>query len=181
MIENCYDFAWQRRSQTLRQWGKDSTGQIEYTINDHGFRSPHNFVSVPDYAFFGNSIVFGIGVEQPRIMASQFENSHNYGLSGHYMNHHSVTNLERFVASTLYSLHTQIVFFWIDRDEPINRMIELINQRVPRVLHISSGQKRPGAVNLMPHIDLDVSGTHPGPNTHSMWAKTIQLLLNRRG
>jgi hypothetical protein len=111
MIENCYSFAWERRSQTLRQWGKDSTGLIEYKINDHGFRSPYNYNTVPGYAFFGNSIVFGIGIEQPHIL--------------------------------------------------------------------TSGQKRQGAINLMPHVDDDVSGTHPGPKTHNMWAKTIKLLLNR--
>lgn len=181
MIQNCYDFAWQRRSQTLRQWGKDSTGLIEYQINDQGFRSPTNYTTVPDYAFFGNSIVFGIGVEQSLILTSHFENSQNYGLGGEYMNHHSATNLEQFVASKLYSDRTKIVFFWIERPEPIDHMIESINKTVPGVLHISSGPKRRGAVNLMPSIDEDVSGTHPGPRTHSMWAKTIKLLLQDRG
>jgi hypothetical protein len=136
---------------------------------------------VPDYAFFGNSIVFGIGIEQPHILTSHFENNQNYGLSGGYMNHHSVTNLEQFVASKLYSDRTKIVFFWIDRLEPIEDMIVWINKIVPGVLHISSGQPCKGAINLMPHIDNDVSGTHPGPKTHSMWAKTIKLLLNRNG
>lgn len=181
MIENCYDYAWQRRSQTVREWGKDSTGLVEYQINDHGFRSPHNYVSTPDYAFFGNSIVFGIGVAQTEILTSHFANSHNYGLSGNYMNHHSVTNLERFIHSDLYSVSTKIVFFWVDRDEPIADLIAAINARVPGVLHISSGQPRPGAVNLMPNIDHDVSGTHPGVRTHAMWARTIHLLLNRSG
>jgi len=179
MIENCYSFAWERRSQTLRQWGKDSTGLIEYRINDHGFRSPHNYNTVPDYAFFGNSIVFGIGIDQPQTLVSYFENSQNYGLSGEYMNHHSVTNLQRFVASELYSALTKIVFFWIDRAEEIEHMIDTVDKIAPGVLHISSGQKRQGAINLMPQIDQDVSGTHPGPKTHQMWAKTIKLLLNR--
>lgn len=181
MIENCYSFAWERRSQILRQWGKDSTGLIEYKINDQGFRSPHNYDTVPNYAFFGNSIVFGIGVEQPHILTSHFENSQNYGLSGSYMNHHSVTNLQRFVASELHKEYTKIIFFWIDRPEPIQDMIDSVNKIAPGVLHISSGQKRQGAINLMPNVDDDVSGTHPGPRTHSMWAKTIKQLLDRSG
>lgn len=181
MIQNCFDLAWQHRGQTVRSWGKDSTGLIEYKINDQGFRSPHNYDTIPNYAFFGNSIVFGIGVEQPKILVSHFENSQNYGLSGGYMNHHSVTNFEQFVTSKLYSDHTKIIFFWIGRPEPIEDMIVHVNKVVPGVLHISSGQKQQGAINLMPNIDNDVSGTHPGPRTHSMWAKTIKLLLNRNG
>jgi hypothetical protein len=179
MIQNCYDYAWQRRGQTVHQWGKDNTGLIEYKINDQGFRSCCNYDTIPDYAFFGNSIVFGIGVEQTQTLVSQFENSHNYGLSGNYMNHHSVTNLQQFVASKLYNSPTKIVFFWVDRAEPIDDMIDQINQSITGVLHISSGKSKRGAINLMAHIDRDVSGTHPGPKTHQMWAKTIKLLLNR--
>lgn len=179
MIQNCYDYAWQRRGQTVRQWGKDTTGLVEYKINDQGFRSPYNYDAVPDYAFFGNSIIFGVGIEQTQTLVSKFENSHNYGLSGNYMNHHSVTNLQQFVASELYNGQTKIVFFWIDRTEPINDMINQINDLIPGVLHVSSGKPRRGAINLMPQIDSDVSGTHPGPKTHLMWAKTIKLLLNR--
>jgi hypothetical protein len=179
MIQNCYSYAWERRGQTTCHWGKDSTGLIEYKINDQGFRSPWNYDTIPDYAFFGNSIVFGVGVDQAQTLVSHFENSHNYGLSGNYMNHHSVTNLQQFVASELYSDQTRVVFFWIDRLEPIEDMIQQVNQLIPRVLHISSGQKKRDAINLMPHIDNDVSGTHPGPKTHRIWAKTIKLLLDR--
>lgn len=179
MIQNCFESAWQHRGQTVRQWGKDSTGLVEYTFNQSGFRSAAEYSNTPDYAFFGNSIVFGVGVPVKKILASQFENSQNYGLSGSYMNYHSVTNLKNFVTSPLYSQQTKIVFFWIDRNEPIENMIQTVNQTVPGVLHISSGQKRHGAVNLMPSTDQDVSGTHPGPATHLMWAKTIKLLLSR--
>jgi hypothetical protein len=180
MIENCYQFAWQRRGQTHNQWGKDATGLIQYVINNQGFRSPVDYDSSPDWAFFGNSIVFGVGVPWHQILVSQFSNSQNYGLSGQYMNHHSVTNLKKFVDSPLFDPKTQIVFFWIDRDEKIESMIQEVNSIVPTVLHISSGQKRSGAINLMPHIDFDVSRTHAGPKTHAMWAKTIKLLINAR-
>lgn len=164
---------------TLRQWGKDRTGLIEYQFNQQGFRSHADYTTVPDYAFFGNSIVFGVGVDLCDTLTAQFDHSQNYGLSGCYMNHHSVTNLQRFVTSSLYSVNTKIVFFWIDRDEPIDNQIQQVNQMVNNILHISSGIKRSGTINLMPKIDTDVSGTHPGPATHKMWAKTIQLLLNR--
>lgn len=180
MIQNCFAPAWEHRGQIVRQWGKDSTGLIEYQINNQGFRSLVDYTTTPNYAFFGNSIVFGIGLPLPQILVSQFKSSQNYGLSGIcYMNHHSITNLEQFVNSPLYNPSTRIVFFWIDRDEPIEELIQQVNQLVPKVLHISSGKKRSGAINLMPHIDDDVSGTHPGPATHQMWAKTIKLLLSR--
>lgn len=179
MIQNCWDPAWQHRGQTVRQWGKDSTGLVEYQFNNQGFRSATDYTSSPQYAFFGNSSVFGVGVPVSETLVSHFDSAHNYGLSGSYMNHHSVTNLKQFVSSPLYSNETKIIFFWIDREEPIEQMIQDVDQLVPGVLHISSGQKRRGAINLMPHKDADVSGTHPGPATHTMWAKTIQLLLNR--
>ena len=91
------------------------------------------------------------------------------------MNWHSVENLKQFV-----KIHnSRIVFFWVARDESIEDMIQEVNTMVPNVLHISSGQKQKGAINLMPATDSDVSGTHPGPKTHAMWARTIELLLNR--
>ena len=179
MIQNCFEPAWQHRGQTVRQWGKDRTGLIEYQFNQQGFRSCVDYTSSPDYAFFGNSIVFGVGVEISNTLVSQFERSQNYGLSGIYMNHHSVTNLQHFVNSSLYNGNTKIVFFWIDREEPIEDMIQQVNNLVPNVLHISSGKKYRGAINLLPNQDQDVSGTHPGPRTHQQWAKTIGLLLSR--
>lgn len=180
MIENCYEFAWNRKGQTHNKWGKDQTGLIEYQINNQGFRSPVDYTHPPDWAFFGNSIVFGVGVPCDQILVSHFTNSHNYGISGRYLNHHSVTNVQRFVNSPLFDGNTKIVFFWIDRDENIEQMIQQVTDLVPNVLHISSGQKRKGAVNLVPNIDFDVSGTHPGPKTHALWAKIIKLLVNAR-
>ena len=176
MIENCYLPAWQHRGQVVKTWGKDSTGSIEYQFNQQGFRSPVNYDTSPDWAFFGNSIVFGIGVPYSKTLVAQFENSQNYGLSGDYMNHHSMTNLFNFAQTDLYTPTTKIAFFWIDRPEPIESMIKQINQKIPNVIHIISGQKLSGAINLMPQQDDDISGTHPGPLTHAMWAKCIQLL-----
>ena len=161
----------------MTSWGKDSTGLIQYRFNDQGYRHGLNYNWPADWAFFGNSIVFGVGVAEPQILTSQFERSQNYGLSGHYMNHHSVTNLTHFLHSECCTDNTRIVFFWIDREqEDVDALIQQVKHMVPRCINISSGQKRPGAINLMPHKDWDVSGTHPGPHTHAMWAKTIQLL-----
>lgn len=178
-VNNCYDPAWQHRGQTVNRWGKDQTGLINYQFNQQGFRHTQDYNWKPSIAIFGNSIVFGIGVNYTDILCNLLPDTQNYGLSGFYMNHHSVSNLKQFVSSDLYSPNVKIVFFWIDRSEPIEDMIQEVNQVLPNVLHISSGTKRAGAVNLMPSIDYDVSNTHPGPLTHKMWAKTIKLLLDR--
>ena len=178
-VNNCYDPAWQHRGQTVNRWGKDRTGLIEYQFNNQGFRNVQDYNWKPSIAIFGNSIVFGVGVDYPDILCNLLPDTQNYGLSGIYKNHHSVTNLKEFISSDLYSSSVKIVFFWIDRAEPIEDMIQDINQATPNVLHISSGIKRAGAINLMPSTDYDVSGTHPGPLTHRMWARTIKLLLDR--
>ena len=178
-VNNCYDLAWQARGQTVSRWGKDQTSLIKYQFNQQGFRHARDYNWQPSIAIFGNSTVFGVGVDYPNIFCNLLPNTQNYGLSGSYMNHHSMTNLKEFVSSDLFSTNARIVFFWVDRDEPIEDMIQQVNQITPGVLHISSGAKRLGAINLMPSIDYDVSRTHPGPNTHIVWAKTIKLLLER--
>ena len=179
-VNNCYEPAWQHRGQIVHTWGKDQTGLIEYRFNAQGFRHLCDYNWQPSIAVFGNSIVFGIGMEYDNILCNLLPNAQNYGLSGiDYMNHHSVTNLARFVSSDLYTPATRVVFFWIDRPEPIEDQINQVNQLCPGVLHISSGAQRTGAINLMPSVDQDVSGTHPGAQTHRIWARTINLLLER--
>jgi hypothetical protein len=176
-VDNCYQPAWQNRNQTVRTWGKDQTGLVEYQFNSQGYRNSANYDWPAQWAFFGNSIVFGVGVPEKQILTSYFEQSQNYGLSGSYMNHHSVTNLANFVKSACCAPNTRIVFFWVDREqEDIASLISQVKTIAPHCLNISSGQQRAGAINLMPHRDWDVSGTHPGPLTHQMWAKTIKLL-----
>lgn len=177
-LDNCFPPAWQHRSQTVREWGKDHTGLIQYRLNAQGYRHATYYDWPAEWAFFGNSIVFGVGVPESQILTSYFERSQNYGLSGAYMNHHSVTNLAAFVRSTCYTPQTRVVFFWIDRDEDIEQLMCQVGALVPRCLNISSGQRRANAVNLMPAVDSDVSGTHPGPRTHKIWADTIRLLAH---
>ena len=82
----------------------------------------------------------------------------------------------------MYQEGTKIVFFWIDRPgvEDIASMIKEVDLICANVLHINLGVKVPGAINLFPHVDLDVSGTHPGPHTHIKWAKTIELIFNSK-
>mgnify|MGYP003658098618 CR=1 FL=1 len=179
-FDNCYELAFNARNTIQPKWGKDQTGIIEYQFNSQGFRGSCSYSWVPTHAFFGNSAVFGVGVNYDKIFASQFTNAHNYGLSGNYMNWHSIENLKKYMASPFHTLSTKIVFVWIDRPEVENIpvLIDQVNTLRSNVLHITMGDKYPTAINLMPSIDYDVSGTHPGPKSHRMWAKTIKLLLN---
>jgi hypothetical protein len=176
-VDNCCEPLWQHRGQTVKTWGLDNTGLIDYRLNSQGFRHRSTYDWPAEWAFFGNSIVFGIGVDEPEIMTSYFANSQNYGLAGQYMNFHGVANLKNFLKSSCCTPSTRIVFFWIDREiEDVDSLIQQVKILAPNCLNISSGQRRPNAINLMPHRDRDVSGTHPGPKSHKMWARTIQLL-----
>ena len=114
------------------------------------------------------------------ILVNQFDLSQNYGLAGEYLNRESVDNLRNFVNSSQFN-NAQIIFFWIDRpgQEDISHLIFEVNSFCSNVLHISQGVKYPGAINLMPHIDLDVSGSQPGIKTHKLWADTIKLCLKK--
>jgi len=181
LIDNCYEPAWAHRGQSVFKWGKDQTGSIQYRFNSQGYRSDKTYDSPATWAFFGNSIVFGIGVCESKILTSYFEGSQNYGLAGNYLNQHSVSNLRNFLKSPFCNPNTRIVFFWIDRDtENIDHLIDSVDEMTDRCLHISSGIRRMKTINLMPPCDQDVSGTHPGPATHLMWAKTIKLLYDRK-
>jgi hypothetical protein len=181
MIDNCFAPAFEARGTTVTAWGKDNTNTVEYQFNNSGFRSSKEYTESPDYAIFGASNVFGVGVPIEQTMCELIPHCQNYGIAGNYLNHHSVDNLKKFIASPLYQPKTKLVFFWIDRPgiEDIAQMIHQVNEICPGVLHINLGVKVPGAINLFPHVDLDVSKTQPGPKTHAQWARVVQLLCNK--
>lgn len=179
-IQNSNILLYNQKGKTLMSWGKDRTGKIVYKINNQGFRGEHDFDYKPNYAFFGTSTLFGIGVKAEDILISYFPNAHNYGLAGLYLNRESIENLKKFINSGLYDETVKIIFFWIDRPgkEDLNKLLQEVKSIKNNILHISQGIKYNGMINLMPHIDLDVSETQPGPKTHKIWAKTIKQLLN---
>jgi len=177
MIQNSNKFLFDARGTTVTRWGKDQTGTINYKLNNQGFRGDQDYDRSPSYAFFGSSAIFGIGINNKDILVNQFDNSQNYGLAGEYLNQDSITNLKNFLKSNLYT-NTRIVFFWVERNnEDIPTLVKYIDALAPNVLHISQGPQYPGLINLMPQIDQDVSNTHPGPQTHRLWANTIKALF----
>lgn len=173
----CYPL-FEQRNKTLSGWGKDTTGKINYSINNQGFRNQKNYDFIPKYAFFGSSSLFGIGVDEKDILVSYFPDSQNYGLAGDYLNIHSIENLENFLKSSIYRPEVKTVFFWVERDnENIIELSARIRKMSPATLQISQGKKYINLINLIPQVDSDVSGTHPGPKTHKIWAKSIKLLF----
>lgn len=169
----------QCRGLTLDRFGKDTTGTIQYVFNKQGFRSSVDYVDVPSVAFFGCSLVFGIGVAQQKITSSYFANSHNYGLAGTYNNHDIYQTIDAFRCSSLYK-PTPCVVVWHSRDsENLQQYYE--NLKDINIYHFFCGQKLSYAncFAMIKNIDSDVSNTHMGPDTHKMFYRTVCALLNR--
>lgn len=165
---------------TVDKFGKDQTGQIQYSFNRQGFRSSVDYCNSPDYAFFGCSLVFGVGVDQQHLFSALFNNSHNYGLAGEYNNHDVMTVLKTFLMSDLYHCTTNIAVVWHSRDSDC--LPEFYNQlRDYNIKHFYCGTslKQPQCYRFPPQQDQDVSDTHPGPKTHHMFSKMLWDLFDQ--
>ena len=162
------------------QFGKDSTGKINYKFNQQGFRSDIDFNFVPDYAFFGCSLVFGIGVTVENVFSSYFISSQNYGLAGTYNNDDVYIILDAFLKSDLYSQHTKIVVVWTNRHTE-NLDTYYHNLKDYDIKHFFCGEKLPynNCYAMLKNLDNDVSATHMGPKTHQFFYKFLWSLLNR--
>lgn len=180
LVQNSNSFLYEQRGKIITQWGKDQTGLVSYRINQQGFRGKQDYNWTPEFAFFGSSTIFGIGIAEEDTLVSHFSNAHNYGLAGEYLNACSVKNLKNFLNSSVYNSSVKIIFFWIDRPgrENLNDLLAVVQNLNSNILHISQGAKYSGMINLMPHVDTDVSGTQPGIKTHRIWASTIKQLFN---
>ena len=170
----------QCRGSMSDRFGKDSTGKINYKFNQQGFRSDIEFNFVPDYAFFGCSLVFGIGVTVENVFSSYFINSQNYGLAGAYNNDDVYIILDAFLKSDLYSQHTKIVVVWTNRHTE-NLDTYYHNLKDYDIKHFFCGEKLPynNCYAMLKNLDNDVSTTHMGPKTHQFFYKFIWSLLNR--
>lgn len=160
---------WHSRGLTLDKFGQDQTGQILYRFNDQGFRADGVWDFVPDYAFFGCSIVAGIGVPIEQTFASMFAKSHNYGIAGEYSNASTLQIIQAFVHSKVYSKNTKMAVIWTDRnpehlDSYLAQLCDL------PMIHFFCGEllNYPHCYKMVANIDWDASGTHPGPRTHRL-------------
>ena len=163
---------------TVNKFGKDSTGTIKYTFNNQGFRSDRDYVDVPDYAFFGCSLVFGIGVDNNQLFANMFNNSHNYGLAGTYTNHDIFQVIEKF--NQTYNNNVKKVVCWTDRDS------HLLSNYSPALADLNFYQFFCGDVlhyqncfKMLPDVDRDVSQSHMGVNSHKQMYKVLCALFKQ--
>jgi hypothetical protein len=164
---------------TVDSFGKDTTGKVLYTFNKQGFRSQIDYVTSPSVAFFGCSLVFGVGVDQDKIATSYFKNSHNYGLAGNYDNQDTYQIIKKFTASRLYD-NTPMIVVWHSRDsENLNQYYDDLKSF--NIYHFFCGQKLQAlnCFTMVQNIDADVSETHMGPKTHELFFKIICALLNQ--
>ena len=164
---------------TVDTFGKDTTGKVLYTFNKQGFRSQFDYVTSPSVAFFGCSLMFGVGVDQDKIATSYFKNSHNYGLAGEYDNQDIYCTIDRFVNSSLCR-NTPIVVAWHSRDS--ENLDQYYHQLAGHdIYHFFCGEKlqHPNCFKMIKNSDQDVSGTHMGPASHQTFNKIVCALLNQ--
>lgn len=165
---------------TLDRFGLDQTGKITYTFNQQGFRSDYNFDFIPSYAFFGCSLVVGIGVPIEQTFASYFLDSQNYGQAGRYSNVSIFESIEQFINSHLYRPDICMAVFWTDRganllDEYYHKLSNL------SMIHFFCGNPLPysNCYPMVANLDHDVSNTHIGPATHKFIYKLLCSLFDR--
>ena len=178
MITNHVTGMIQNKCQILNSFGKDQTGLISYQFNNQGFRSNSDYDFVPAYAFFGCSMVFGIGVPNEETFAYKFNNSQNYGLAGEYDNHDVMTTIENFVSSSLYSPSVKMLVVWHIRDsaalDDFYKKLKHFN-----IFHFYCGNPLPyeRCFPIVKNLDHDVSNTHLGPKTHNFYHRVFNSLF----
>jgi hypothetical protein len=166
-------------NQTLNQFGKDNTGKITYTFNQQGFRSNKNFDFIPKYAFFGCSLVFGIGVPVEQVFSSFFDLSQNYGQAGNYDNDSIFDVINEYVNSAVYSADTKLAVVWTNRNiENLDRYYHALAEY--NIIHFFCSQPLPYAncYPMLPDIDSDVSGTHMGIKSHEAFYNALCDIFN---
>jgi hypothetical protein len=181
MIINHVNDMIQNKCQVLNSFGKDQTGLISYKFNDQGFRGNKDYNFIPEYAFFGCSIVFGIGVPIEDTFSYKFNNSQNYGLASRYDNRDVMTIVDKFVSSPLYSPLVKIVVVWHSRDSS-NLDTYYKNLKHFNIFHFYCGDPLPyeRCFPVIKNLDYDVSGTHCGPKTHNFYYRVFKsLFLNQ--
>lgn len=165
---------WNQHGKTVDTFGKDNTKTVIYNFNDLGFRSSKNFDFVPDYAFFGCSLVLGIGIDEDKTFASKFENSQNYGICGSYDNSQIFQIIDNFLHSDLYAPYVKMAVVWTERDP------ELLEDYYQRLLpynfvHVFCGKPLPypKCYPMIKNLDWDASQTHMGVKTHQFLYKFL--------
>ena len=168
-----------KQGKCTNRFGLDSTGVIQYQFNRQGFRATKDFDFIPDYAFFGCSLVFGIGVPENVTFPYLFKNSQNYGLAGLYDNADVMLVLQNFLKSDLYRDYVKIVVVWHKRqDQLLSQYYQLLKDF--NIIHFFCGPVLPykRCYRFPLNQDFDASGTHPGIKTHKFLCKALNSLFH---
>jgi hypothetical protein len=168
------------QGQTINKFGLDRTGTVDYQFNKQGFRSHVDFNFVPDYAFFGCSLVFGIGVPYNSIFPNMFDRVHNYGIAGNYNNDDIFSIIKNYLNSLAYNDLTKKFVYWTDRNtESLDRYSKQLSDQ--GFIQAFCGDKTPykNCFAGFPAVDADVSKTHMGAKTHLGTYKLLCNLFNQ--
>lgn len=179
-VNNSVSDMWALRGTTAGCFGKDQTDIVSYTFNQQGFRSSTDFVQIPKYAVFGCSLVMGIGVPEDQIVSSYFSDCQNYGLAGRYTNQDILNTVTKFSQSILYSPDVKMAVVWTDRNdqELVDAYRSLAHLNIVHFFCGSVlGQDR--CYKFPKSLDIDVSGTHPGPGTHKTFYNILCRLFDQ--
>ena len=180
MINTPIDLMWRNCATTVKQFGLDQTGEIEYRFNSQGFRGNRDYNFIPDYAIFGCSIAFGIGVPWEKTIAGHFDQIHNYGLASNYNNSHCFTIIKQFLNSEWFRPTVKMAVIWTDRDQ--TALPEYVgNLQEHPMIHLFCGDcpTFPNCYKFIPNLDQDISNTHPGPDTHKFIYRSLCQLFNQ--
>lgn len=163
---------------TVDKFGRDQTGIIKYKFNAQGFRSDRDYDFEPTVAFFGCSLVFGIGVQYQDIFSSKFGQSHNYGLAGYYHDEDILSTVKQFIE--LGYAHIPKIVVWKNQTGHITtqHIDDLKDQKIYHFFCYNPVNAS-SCYKMIPQIDDDASGTHLGPRTHNLFAKMICQLLKQ--
>ena len=169
----------QLAGQTVNKFGLDQTGQINYTFNKQGFRNNQDYNFVPEYAFFGCSLVFGIGVDINNVSASLFKNSQNYGLAGQYTNEDIYNTCMNFVNSKLYNDSTAKIVVWANRNENLDSYYKKLQPYNFMNFFCDNTLLYNNCWPMIKTIDHDVSLTHMGIKSNVIFYKILCQLLKK--
>ena len=146
---------------------------IQYKFNSLGYRGYEHHAE-PDISVFGSSFSFGVGVEFDQCWHQQLGNYrvNCYSPAGFLVtnndiiNHYKQTNISTgIVILQLREFRYNVA----DINIPKNVLCFVVDEHL-----------YPGLLNLSwsSFVDKAHDQTHPGPETHKLWAQTIKKTFN---
>lgn len=146
---------------------------IDYCFNSLGYRGPEHHLC-PDISVFGSSFSFGVGVEFNQCWHQQLG---NYQVNCYATAGFLATNNDIIEHYHRTNINTGLVILQLrefqynvsDIEIPPNVLSFIVDQTIhPNMLNLSWAS----------FVDKAEDNTHPGPQTHQLWAQTIKKTYN---